>query len=567
MKKHWKIILGSGAVVMSAMALFLLPPSGSSANVCQDTACHEFISLSASAASVPIATSTTTGTTGWVYANDGSIYYRDTDGSYLTGVQEIDGVPYWFYTDGTLHTGWQTVQQKRYFYDPVTGQAQFGWIHQNGRCFYVSQETGKLTGLQQVEEEYYPFSATGAVMQGFCQLPNGDARYYYNDGSYQKGFFSYQGATYYFDVDGIMLHGWHIIEDARYYFDENGVMATDRTEINGRTYFFKSTGEQLFGQQIWHDQRYYLDELSGAMMTGWVEIDGEPHYFLPESGVAAQEWTTIDDKTYYFLTDGTYATGWQTLHDNTYYFYANGVCASGATEINGVTYYFDKDSFILLHDLPQDGELTSEEKDSHMISAVPSVADKNYPTGAESICAVMLLQNAGYDISVQEFIDNHLNVGYLYKENGVLYGPHPSEAFIGDPTSRYGYGCYAPVIVHALNQVLTDVDTAVDLTDTDFSTLLTDYINHDIPIAIWATMNMIDTHDGTQWIVAKTGETYTWKQNEHCLVLIGYDTEYYYFHDPFQKETVISYERELVETRFREMGCQAVAILTTEKEA
>ena len=30
---------------------------------------------------------------------------------------------------------------------------------------------------------------------------------------------------------------------------------------------------------------------------------------------------------------------------------------------------------------------------------------------------------------------------------------------------------------------------------------------------------------------AELGDTVTWKQNEHCIVLMGYDDESYYFAD------------------------------------
>ena len=60
------------------------------------------------------------------------------------------------------------------------------------------------------------------------------------------------------------------------------------------------------------------------------------------------------------------------------------------------------------------------------------------------------------------------------------------------------------------------------------------YINNGVPVLIWASINMKPTfiNLSNSWIVENTGERYFWKSNEHCLVLVGYDDENYYFNDP-----------------------------------
>lgn len=52
---------------------------------------------------------------------------------------------------------------------------------------------------------------------------------------------------------------------------------------------------------------------------------------------------------------------------------------------------------------------------------------------------------------------------------------------------------------------------------------------------------------GPEWKLLDSGETFCWTSNEHCMLLVGYDEEKYYFNDPYNNNGVIGYERELVE--------------------
>lgn len=65
---------------------------------------------------------------------------------------------------------------------------------------------------------------------------------------------------------------------------------------------------------------------------------------------------------------------------------------------------------------------------------VPYISQKGrYPTGCESVSTVMLLQLLGYEISVDEFIENYLDCHGFEMRDGQLYGPDPNEHFCGSP--------------------------------------------------------------------------------------------------------------------------------------
>ncbi len=542
--------------------------------------------------------------TGFFRAEEGGqLYYADASGGTMDGgIHMIGDVPYWFYNNGALHTGWQTVDGIRRYYNPNTGEIQTGWIVWNDYYYYVTAENGKYTGLQQVDGEYYPFSAeNGSVTEGFCKLPDGITRYYHIDGSYHNGWLRSDDGIYYFADKGAMLTEWQTLENNIYYFGEDGRMTSGFQKIGGNTFYFDQDGRQQFGLQKIGNSLYYLDSDAGAMHCGWIRLDESTYYFqqdgtaktgfFSENGktyyfkkdaVMAIGWQTIDKKRYCFNTDGSMVTGWQTASNgkryyfgtdgimvtgwqeiagDTYYFTSKGRCATGICTIKGARYYFDESSGALLKNATKNGVTTnSAGKVIKVVLNTPYLSQAGFPTGCESASAVMLLQAAGYSASIGGFIDNALDIGYLRYDNNTLYGPDPNQAFIGDPRSSHGYGCYAPVIVNALNRVAT-LHTAKNLTGTPISALLTDYIDKGTPVAVWATINMMMPESGTQWIVPETGGLFTWIKHEHCLVLVGYDENYYYMNDPYNSNGLRAYARSVVEARYAALGYQAVALV------
>lgn len=186
-----------------------------------------------------------------------------------------------------------------------------------------------------------------------------------------------------------------------------------------------------------------------------------------------------------------------------------------------------------------------------------------YPTGCESVSAVCALRYSGADISVDDFIDKYLVRGNLgEKPGGGLVGPSLDEAFIGDPRTPHGCGCNAPVIVRAAKQVLSGTDSQVkNLTGAGLETLCREYVSQDIPVIIWATIDMQAWTNTITWEDEVKGDTVTFYTAEHCLVLIGFDEEHYYFSDPASESEITGYDRESVEAAYEKLGKQAAAIV------
>lgn len=183
-----------------------------------------------------------------------------------------------------------------------------------------------------------------------------------------------------------------------------------------------------------------------------------------------------------------------------------------------------------------------------------------YPTGCESVSTVMLLQHLGYDISVDKFIADYLEMKDFEEREGQLYGADPNLYFCGSPYDKDSFGCYAPVICKALTKAIGNEYEIVNETDTPIEDLIKKYIDKNMPVIFWACINMREPIVGPQWKLLDSEETFTWISNEHCMLLVGYDEEGYYFNDPHENRGLIRYEKELVEKRHKAQYSMAVGV-------
>ena len=126
----------------------------------------------------------------------------------------------------------------------------------------------------------------------------------------------------------------------------------------------------------------------------------------------------------------------------------------------------------------------NEIPDSYVIEGFEAIMQEpELPTGCEVTALAEVLNYLGFDIDKVELCDNFMPVDYEGAVN-MYY------AYIGDPKSNNGFGCYAPVIVKTAYEYFESVDSpcyAVDITGTDFKGLLFQ-ITQDRPVIVWTTM-------------------------------------------------------------------------------
>ncbi|MEI3266162.1 MAG: C39 family peptidase [Frisingicoccus sp.] len=90
--------------------------------------------------------------------------------------------------------------------------------------------------------------------------------------------------------------------------------------------------------------------------------------------------------------------------------------------------------------------------------------------------------------------------------------------------------------------------------------MLERYIDKGTPVLFWACIDMKAPISGPEWTLLDSGETFTWISNEHCMLLVGYDEEGYYFNDPYEGHGLIRFPKQLVEKRHQAQYAMAVGI-------
>ena len=188
---------------------------------------------------------------------------------------------------------------------------------------------------------------------------------------------------------------------------------------------------------------------------------------------------------------------------------------------------------------------------------------ERWPTGCESVSAVMLLHSLGIEIEVDDFIGRYLTCHPLIRRGEQLTGPDPRRFFAGSPYDPDAMGCYAPVIKDALRRCLDEREDAEgwaveDLTGVSMERICAEYLDRGRAVVFWACIDMKEPVSGPSWTLEGTGETFTWISNEHCMLLVGYDDACYYFNDPWNHHGLIGYERKLVEERHLAQHAMAV---------
>ncbi len=161
----------------------------------------------------------------------------------------------------------------------------------------------------------------------------------------RSGWHEKDGVVQYRNYFGRPHKSWQYIDEKLYYFDPHtGAMATGWQDVDGDRYYFGQDGVRTTGWQKIEDQTYYLGG-DGKMVTGWRQVDGK-NYLFTETGAMATGWQLIDGNRSYFSQDGMALTGWQTLDGKLYYFTEQGYTLSGTVDLEGVTYRFADDGAV-----------------------------------------------------------------------------------------------------------------------------------------------------------------------------------------------------------------------------
>lgn len=186
---------------------------------------------------------------------------------------------------------------------------------------------------------------------------------------------------------------------------------------------------------------------------------------------------------------------------------------------------------------------------------------KEYPNGCEAVSTVMALRYMGIDISVDDFINKYLDMGDVPNiKDGI--GPDPDRVYCGDPRSKEGWGCNSSVIVNALNKFIDREKYTVENSyGKKIEDLCYDYIDRNIPVIIWVTVDMEDSSAEENYHLWQTeeGKAVRYNRRLHCMLLCGYDSENYYFNDPMTN-ALKAYPKDISENAYDILGMQSIAV-------
>ena len=183
------------------------------------------------------------------------------------------------------------------------------------------------------------------------------------------------------------------------------------------------------------------------------------------------------------------------------------------------------------------------------------------PSGCEITSLTMVLNYLGYDVTKEQLADRYLATDELVSSS-------PWDCFVGSPYSD-GYGCYVPVLENTAKAYLSDIGSDLKTKanynfrpgyqNTGLSAeSLYRYIDMDIPVIVWATIDMEFPLYGAKWLNSATGLYFRWIYHEHCLVLVGYSEDSVTVLDPL--EGLVEYDRETFEYRFMQMHRQSLIL-------
>ncbi len=185
------------------------------------------------------------------------------------------------------------------------------------------------------------------------------------------------------------------------------------------------------------------------------------------------------------------------------------------------------------------------------------------PTGCEITSLTMVLNYLGAEADKVDISREYLlKEDVTCDENDKYYGPDFKYTFAGDPEGDTSYGCMAPCIVKTAQRYIADNEYAlspVNLSGAEFEELL-DYVEHDVPVIIWSTMELIEPEYKAKWYTPENKEV-VWPSNEHCVVLTGYDADVgtVQTHDPMNG--VLTLDMGAVCTRYEQLEKNAVIIV------
>lgn len=203
-----------------------------------------------------------------------------------------------------------------------------------------------------------------------------------------------------------------------------------------------------------------------------------------------------------------------------------------------------------------DDQPAAEETPKEILLDVPLLNQMDYPVlynGCEVTSLTMILQYNNVSVSKNDVAAWLPSVPIIY-ENGLR--GNPNDGFVGDITGHdYGFSVYhGPIAALASNFVSSD--RIKDITGSSFDAVI-DALNHGYPVWTITSTSYAPVDDMEVW-QTPSGEVNV-SYNEHSVVVVGYDDNYFYVNDPYGKKNQ-PVEKNSFIASWEQFGSQAIYI-------
>ena len=288
---------------------------------------------------------------GWKKISNIWYYFDPGDNCRMaTGHHVIDGNLYAFNSKGAMQTGWWYIifedsLAQGWGYFTSYGGVENGWKKIDGKWYYFDDFLVYTGGLREIDGKFYYFNKNktgGSLYTGWLEMA-------YEDGT---TFWAY------FTSNGAVEEGWKKIGGVWYYFYGYEMASDVWLEYQGDWYYFKPNGAMAASQWVKYSDvddegnpytEWYYQLSSGKSAMGWLKLGGVWYYFAPEMNglmLTGGPWN-LSGKLYYFKDSGALYTGWKQIDGKWMYFTSNGAYVSTTKTINGKSYTFDGNGYMV----------------------------------------------------------------------------------------------------------------------------------------------------------------------------------------------------------------------------
>ncbi len=295
--------------------------------------------------------------TGWV-AHENKWYYLAGGGAMRTGWVWDGGYGAWYYLDpstGQMQKGWINPTGNEWFFCDPSGKMKTnewilddsgwhwvcgggalskGWQDIDGKWYYLDPAARKpfaLTGFHTIGNAEFAFAANCSLLLNQWVQRNDGSYSYAGGGGALAGHATRgsDGRMVLRDAAGKLLTGWQTLSGTKFFADDQGRLHTGWLNNDDAWFYLDAEGKMCTGWRRVSGLWYYLTE-TGPMKTGWLHDGPDWYYLYPDHGAMVTGWMSIDGVTYWFDGSGRMATGWRRIDGALCFFEPSGAFNNNA---------------------------------------------------------------------------------------------------------------------------------------------------------------------------------------------------------------------------------------------